>query len=240
MSGRLPTFIGVGAMRAGTSAVSDLLKRHPDIYMLPSKESHFFDFNHERGVRWYQRQFADAGDAQQVGEWTPGYMYIEGCAERIASMVPDARLIAILRDPVDRAYSHYWFARLKHRENITFEEAISREDQRRAAGYYPWRMYLDRGHYDVQLDRLQAHFPSERILVLLYDDLQRDPGSVLGWIESFLGLPPMDRGDIPAAPEREYPPMASATRARLVELFTPGIERLERRLGRDLSVWKQG
>jgi hypothetical protein len=109
LPGRLPNFLIVGAMKSGTTSLARYLGAHPQAYVAPEKEINFFERGYvwNRGVDWYASRFEGAGDALAVGEASPSYMYWPTAIERMASVVPDARLIALLRDPVERAYSHY-------------------------------------------------------------------------------------------------------------------------------------
>src|ERR671919_2133494 len=110
MTLRLPTFLVIGAMKSGTTALINSLGKHPDVFALPS-EIHFFDRFHDRGLDWYRERFAKARGQGAVGESTPEYMYLPHARERIVRDLPGVQLIAILRNPVERAYSHYWHNR---------------------------------------------------------------------------------------------------------------------------------
>src|SRR5947208_14127778 len=103
---RLPDFLIVGAMKAGTTSLAAWLRAHPDVFMPPQKEIHFFDAQWERGVPWYADQFAGAPEGALVGEATPAYMVTTAFLDRMASVVPNARLLVVLREPVARAWSH--------------------------------------------------------------------------------------------------------------------------------------
>lgn len=105
----LPNFLIVGAARAGTTSLYYYLKQHPDVFMSPKKEIDFFDVdkNFEKGLDWYERYFEGYTGQKAIGEASPLYMYLEKVPKRIAKVIPDVKLIFILRNPVDRAYSHY-------------------------------------------------------------------------------------------------------------------------------------
>src|SRR5688572_14326389 len=115
---RLPDFLIVGAMRSGTTSLHKYLQAHPDVFVASGKEVHFFDRRYGRGLDWYRSRFAGVTTERVVGEATPAYMYDENAIARIAHDLPDARLIVVLRNPVDRAYSHYWRNRSRGRENL--------------------------------------------------------------------------------------------------------------------------
>ena len=119
----LPNFVVIGAMRSGSTSLYKYLQAHPDVYM-PRKEIHFFDRKWDRGLSWYLTRFEGHSGQTAVGEATPTYLAEPEALDRMASTIPDARLLAVLRDPVDRAYSHYWMEHARARDPRTFEEAI--------------------------------------------------------------------------------------------------------------------
>ena len=186
MTGRLPDHLVIGAAKAGTTSLSRWLDAHPDVYVPPSKELHFFDRDAqwERGVDWYATNFADAGDAASVGEATPAYLFVPEAPKRIASVVPDARLIAVLRNPVDRAYSHYWHAHEWGGEPRTFEDAVEAS----LRGDETVRPYLPRGYYLEQLQRYEELFSREQMLILRFEDLAADPVGTFRRVCGLLGI----------------------------------------------------
>src|SRR5688572_19406956 len=108
-AGRLPDFVVIGSMRAGSTSLARYIGAHPSVYMPPKKELHFFDWNWDRGLDWYRAQFRDATPGAIIGEATPIYIVYREAMERLAKACPEARLLVVLRDPVSRAYSHYWY-----------------------------------------------------------------------------------------------------------------------------------
>jgi hypothetical protein len=186
----LPNFLIVGAMRSGTTWLSRCLGEHQDVFMAKRKELHFFDSNHERGLEWYQQQFRSANGALAVGEATARYMCDPLSLERIARLLPDVRLIAILRDPSDRAYSHYWLNRARGWESVPFEEALEREPERilRSREDYFRYAYVERGRYGAQVKRLRERFGPSRVHVMLLDDFQGDPAGEFSRVCGFLGV----------------------------------------------------
>ena len=191
MPGRLPNFLVIGAMKSGTSSLAAYLDAHPDVWLAPTKELHFFDdpTNWAQGVDWYRDRFADAGSAPAVGEATPAYLFHPEGPARMAAVVPDARLIVVLRNPVDRAYSHYWHHRSNGKETRPFAEAVEVEGRRREQGERLEHWYLARGRYLGQLERVLEHFPRTQLHVLLFDDLQADAAAATSAVCGFLGLP---------------------------------------------------
>jgi hypothetical protein len=195
--GALPTFLIIGAMKSGTSALCWSLRRHPDVFVHPAKEAHFFDERWEKGVRWYRAGFEGRDDARAWGEATPEYMRSAAlCAPRIAETVPGAALIAILRDPVDRAYSHYWHQRARGRESLSFEDAIEAElhGTRAVRGRMDFR-YVDGSRYASQLDEYLARFPRESLLVLDFERFSAAPVDVMRRVFAHVGV----REDVPVA-----------------------------------------
>jgi len=170
-SGRLPDFVIVGAMRSGTTSLCRYLSEHPRIFVHPDKELHFFDLNWEKGHEWYESKFAAAPPDQLAGEATPIYMYLADTVERMASLIPRAKLVAVLRNPVDRAYSHYWQSRRRDHEPLSFAEAMEAEGARLATGgeyAHRYHSYLDRGRYLSQLQRLRDRMPDAPLSVVLF------------------------------------------------------------------------
>lgn len=188
----LPTFIIVGAQKSGTTTLHDLLSQLPDAWMSDPKELHFFDKHHGRGLDWYRDQFRPGPNVRAWGESTPFYLYKNRARDAMVSALPDAKFVMILREPVSRAYSHYWFARSKGKEPLqTFDEAVAAEPDRLRAsqdGQPAAFSYLDRGRYIGQLTALEAMVGRDRMLVHLTDDLSADPLEVLRKTCEFLDL----------------------------------------------------
>ena len=178
----LPSFVIVGAAKSGTTSLAAWLREHPDVYVVPEKELHFFSYEWERGVQWYEECFAAANGQAAVGEATPNYLAHPEAPERMASVIPDAKLIALLRNPVDRAYSHYWHWRERMGEQRSFEEVVSSE-----LSGTPER-YLSGGRYLEQLERVLKHYPREQLEVILFEDLQTKPEETFRQVCRYLGV----------------------------------------------------
>jgi hypothetical protein len=178
----LPNFLVIGARRAGTSLLHHkVLSAHPQIYVpVQRKETHYFDLYYDRGVEWYRSYFPSeeaAARFRAIGEVTPDYLASAEAPGRIHQLLPDCRLIAILRNPVEQAWSEYRYSRRGRNERREFRTFI--EDP--AA--------LDGGLYHRHLERYLALFPREALLVMLYEELVQDPSRELGRLTAFLNVP---------------------------------------------------
>jgi hypothetical protein len=206
----MPNFLVIGAARAGTSAVCDYLAQHPDVYMCPGKEPNFFVAEGRseipfRGPRdrevlvaqngWvstldrYRALFAGVTTERVAGEGSTWYLYEEQAPVRILRHVPEARMIAILRNPVDRAYSAFTMLLMNGRETtVSFSRALAAEESRIAAGWsFIWH-YRRMGLYSAQIERYYRAFARERLCIVLYDDLSSEPRAVLRDLFGFIGV----------------------------------------------------
>lgn len=213
MTGTLPNFLIVGAMKSGTTSLANWLGAHPDAYMAPGKEVHFFDVdqNWALGIDWYREIFAGASGQTAVGEGTPRYMFLERAVDRMAQTLPEAKLIVCLRDPIGRAYSHWLHAYHRNaRDRRSFEQAM--RDEMAGPEVFECESidggYLTRGQYARQLERLERHYPRDRIQVVFFEDLLRDPAAsfddVCRYLDIATGVRPDNLGskDNPAATYR--------------------------------------
>lgn len=185
-----PTFLIAGAMRSGTTSLNAYLREHPEVSVSRPKEVHFFDNNFEKGLDWYLQHFTGSDDSVAVGEATPDYLYEPETGQRIADTLPGVKILLLLRDPVDRAHSHYWHNRSVGRENMSFADAIAAEPDRltRSREDRARYSYLDRGRYGKQVEALMRHIPGERILIQTFDEITSDPTTVYRRTCRFLGV----------------------------------------------------
>ncbi|WP_432478375.1 sulfotransferase domain-containing protein [Nocardioides sp. GXQ0305] len=206
----LPDFLVIGTMRGGSSSLFRWLCAHPDVARPLRKEIEYFNVHHDRGEGWYRQHFplrarGALGRARhhplQTFEATPCYLFHPEVPRRAAALLPDARLVALLRDPVERAYSHYRHMRQLGFEKLSFPEAVAAEESRLAPelehmrqdpGYFS-RIharfsYVSRGRYAEQLERWLAHYPRSQLLVVESRDLYTSPAECLTGITRFLGL----------------------------------------------------
>jgi hypothetical protein len=200
-----PNFLVIGAMKAGTTSVYRYLEQHPDVFVSATKEPGFFAYENGRlqwsgpydrqwraGVRptrWeqYLAHFSRARKQSAIGEATAIYLSDPRAPERIRHYLPAARLIAILRHPVDRAYSAF-LMKCRRDEHLSFVDALAAEPRRIAEGWgYGWH-YAALGCYVEPLRRYRSLFPPEQLEVALYDDLAEDPAALMRRFYRYLGV----------------------------------------------------
>jgi hypothetical protein len=240
----LPGAVILGAQKCGTSSLHNYLTQHPGVIAPLRKEVHYFDVNYGRGESWYRAHFGREGEPGLNLDSSPYYLFHPAVPRRMHELLPDARLIVLLRDPARRAYSHYWHERDKGREDLSFEAAIDAEPERLgragellASGElersreHQLHSYLARGRYAEQLERWFALYPRERIHILRFEDFAQDPLAGLNATLAFLGLPPAASVSLEARNTRRYPAMEEATMERLRAYFEPHTRRLEAMLG---------
>jgi hypothetical protein len=184
-----PNFLIIGAMRCGTTSLARALAAHPDVFVPPAKELHFFDSLAGNPIE-YAAQFELGADRTAIGEATPAYMYLPSAVERMHRLLPGARLIVLLREPVARAYSHYWHNRARGHEHLDFLDAIAAEESR-LMGSQSERLrysYLDRGRYLRQLEDVSRFYPEDQLLVLLFEELVARPETAWAQVCAFLDV----------------------------------------------------
>jgi hypothetical protein len=200
----LPNFIVIGAQKSGTTSLHRYLKSHPQVFMSEDKEPDYFaiDGNWSRGQEWYESLFADAGDAVAIGEASTAYTkhpVHQGVAERMARLIPEARLIYVVRHPVERIRSHY-----------AHELRLARESRPLATAVLENPKYINYSRYAYQIDQYLEFFPREQLLVLTAEDLLHHRVDTMSRIFGFLGV---DASKVPPALDKEHYP-SSKRRAR--------------------------
>jgi hypothetical protein len=177
---RKPDFIGLGAQKSGSSWIYACLHEHPEI-CIPTKEIHFFsrERNWSKGYEWYESQFERCSQSKRAGEFSTTYLFDEQTPERIHRRYPNARLIACLRNPMDRAFSNYI--------NDIKAGAVS-PDTKFMAAVKQHPEYIEQGRYAIQLKRYSDFFGRDQFLVLLHEDSRSDPLSFMQSIYEFLGV----------------------------------------------------
>jgi hypothetical protein len=238
-TGAMPDFLIIGAKKCGTTFLYDLLSRHPYVEPAAKKELHYFDIlADEESTEWYRRCFPPPrwkdGRRTITGEATP-YWDKHRVPERIAKVLPQARLIVLLRNPVDRAYSDYQQARRKGWETRTFEEAIEAEKAQLPAS----SKYLSRSTYVDHLLRWSKYFADEQMLVLKSEDFFECTQDTIERVLDFLELPTWEPEASEKRNRNKYEQeMHPATRQRLEEYFEPHNEKLFEHLGVEFD-WQQ-
>jgi hypothetical protein len=197
----MPNFFIIGAQKAGTTSLYYYLEQHPEVYMSPRKEPHFFDGMQSR-YRWargrlppvtdledYRALFQGVTDENAIGEASTSYIYSALAPVLIEKSVPDARIIAVLRNPADRAYSNFLHCVRSGREPLTsFTEGLKAEEARKRANWAPLWYYKEKGFYYAQVKRYLDTFDPGQIKIYLYDDLRAKPSDVLSDMFEFLGV----------------------------------------------------
>ncbi len=249
-----PTFIIAGAPRSGTTYLYDLCAAHPEIYMARPRapEPKFFlvDEEYAKGLTYYhQRYFAQARGYRAIGEKSTNYLESPVVAQRIHRDLPHMKLVFILRDPVERAFSNYLWSRKNGLETLSFEEALLQEPEREASYEPRFRYarpfsYMSRGMYARLLTPYFQLFPSSQILILFFDDLVARPKELARRLFQFLGVSPQlpssfDFSRRINAARRPQDVMDPRTEAFLRGVFFYPNRDLAALLGRDLSHWNR-
>jgi hypothetical protein len=256
-----PDFLLVGAKRGGTTSLWRYLAEHPDVLRLfPRPERikglYYFDERYGLGDRWYRSHFptrarralrSRTGPPARVGEASPYYLYHPLAPTRAAAAVPDARILVVLRDPVERAYSHWKERRSNDGDPLGFAEAIEAEEGRLAGeperiladptavstAHRHWS-YLDQGRYAPMLERWFAAFGREQVLVEVSEEMYADPQRTFDRVTAHLGLAGHDLADPVAHNAEPSPDLDPGLRAELAARLAPAVRATEALLGRSL------
>lgn len=263
-SGRrpLPDFLIIGTKRGGTTSLWNYLVEHPLIPQLfpawNTKASHYFEENWNQDLSWYRSHFPTVRRRQHlerrhrgatsVGEAAPLYMFHPSAPERVHQIIPRVRLIVLLRDPVERAYSHWKERRSNGVEPLSFSEALAAEPARTAGERrrliedpfyfsepYDWYTYRARGRYLEHLEPWLSLFDRSQFLFIASEDLYRSPADVYATTLSFLGLPQRQLDQFEVYNDRPSEPLDPITRRELVEYYHPHNLALSSRLGLDFE-----
>lgn len=186
-------FFCVGAQKAGTSTLHDIIKQHPDVSLPKRKETHFFrdDDKYDKGQNFFFKLFEQKPWVKVYGEIDPEYLYFENCAQRIKETFQNVKIIIILRNPVERAYSHYLMTKSRGLEELSFDEAIYAERNRLNSHFdHINYSYISRGMYMKQIERFELIFGPENVTVFFFDDLIADAKTVVTKFVEFAGLEP--------------------------------------------------
>jgi hypothetical protein len=251
----LPSFLIVGGQRCGTTSMYKALTQHPAVLSAVLRKGvHYFDVNYGRSMSWYRAHFPLLATARRhryqgvlpiTGESSPYYMFHPLSAERFARDLPGVKVIVLVRDPVERAYSAFAHESARGFDTLpTFEQALEAETQRLAdqdtwlrehpAGRsysHQHHGYLARGHYVDYLERLESHLGRERVHVVDSGDFFTEPATTFDAVTSFLDLPAAPHPAFAKHNSRERSAMADPLRDELAAHFAPYDDRLEKWLG---------
>jgi hypothetical protein len=261
---KLPNFFLIGTAKGGTTSIHHYLSQHPDVVMSEPKEPLFFQTEYERGVDYYvSTYFTNYNGQKVVGDAAPQHLYLPYVARRIHATVPTARLAVICRDPVERAISSYWHSASRGVETKPFEEAIERNIERMSRGpcfeteeegnlyaeiakkgkdhlQRAFGFYIEPGYYARYIEMYRSLFGKDKLKILFFEDLQRDPNGTINQLLDFLDLPPVALQDV-----RVQNQAVSKPAARMIRLLSgiPAVQRIsphrrakiKRQIGRLLS-----
>jgi hypothetical protein len=250
----LPRLIIIGAQKAGTSSLFQYLVANPSIIEPRAKEIHYFDLNYDRGLGWYRAHFPTRAQvrrsAERLGgraitlEATPYYLFHPLAPHRLRGLLPECRLVVMLRDPVDRAISHYHHSLAKRVEHLPIDQAIDRESERIAGDVervltvpladgldHPHFSYLTRGCYAEQLEAWFSVFPRDQFLVLDSHEFFADPNVSLRRVCEFAGVAVHSLPSYEPQGVGNYGAVEPAVRERLERFFAPHNERLWELIG---------
>ena len=258
----LPHYIIIGAQKAGTTALDLAIAQHPNARTSLVQEVHFFDKHYPKGPNWYRRHFhtesenqhtlSQTGHPLRSGESTPYYMFHPDCPRRVRKLIPEVRLIALLRDPVARAWSHYHHETTKGYDTVTPQQAfdqsfeaqrLQNEENRilRDPAYFSFAhnhfAYLARGRYAAQLEHWLEFFPREKLLVLCSERFYADSPGTLATVFRFLDLPDWTPPPAKKLNARAYSGIDPAIRKHLVDYYAPHNEQLFRLIGERFHEW---
>lgn len=251
--GALPSFVIVGTQKGGTTYLYSLLSNHPQIRRSARKEVQYFSLNHLKSERWYRAQFPSEksvaaqsralGKPILTGEASPYYMFHPHAMRRMSELLPQAKIVVLLRDPVKRAVSHYHHNVSRKAEELPFEEAIAAETDRlkgerdrmlREETYQSDAFrnfsYFERGVYLPQIQEIERHFPRHQTLVLQSERFFKDALGTVHEVAGFLGI---DRWDPPLQVrmnQGKYNPVDPSVLQGLKERFEPTNQELYRHL----------
>lgn len=246
----LPDYLVIGAQRSGTTSLQQILSGHPDVDGPRLKKGvHYFDTAYHRDLAWYRSQFPRSatlqsrrrrtGRRRMVGEASPYYLFHPAVADRVAATIPAVKLIALLRDPVERAISHHKHEVRRGFESLDLGDALEAEERRlageearllREPGYvsrsHQHHSYAARGRYHSQLERYRWRFPPEKMLVLETETFWESPQASLALVTEFLGLAPWRPAAFPHANATRPSPVDPGVRRLLEDQFRPSNSKL--------------
>lgn len=244
MSARVD-FLVAGAQKSGTSALHHFLSLHPEIglHAPPVREPHYFSTRHiqdqSENYTGYHDLYTPEALSRVTGDITPIYLYLGGCLQRAHTYNPGLRIIVILRDPANRAYSQWNMERARGIESRSFLRALIHEAWVRVRdGQHMHFSYFQRGLYARQIKQLFAIFPRAQCLVIKHEDFEADLPGTLARVHDFLDVDRQPTPEKKRVNARNYAPLPRWIRKGLIALYLADIRRLERMLGWDCADWR--
>lgn len=206
---KLPDFLIIGAQRSGTTSLYYYLSQHPDTQLIFPKEVHYFDLNYKKGLLWYKNHFPVTGRRKITGEASPYYIFNPYVAKRAHTVLPQAKIIILLRDPAERAFSHYKMNVRNGIEPLSFEEAIDKESDRLQEDLLKMHRdefyvgenhrrysYINRGFYDEQLKIWLQYYSLEQMMIIKSEDFFQNTEKVVKQVFEFLEIKSNNVNDI--------------------------------------------
>jgi len=241
---KLPDFIIIGTQKGGTTSLFYYLYQHPELSFSHKKEIYFFNLFFEKGLAWYKSHFPFRNNKKITGEATPSYMFHPKAAGRVKSILPDVKLIVLLRNPIDRAYSGYAMGLRRNTDTAdTFEVAIERElealkNQKDTDEYTLEKhelYYLERGKYHSQLLSWLAHFRREQFLFIKSENFFQNPENELIKVYQHLGISTVLPKDLSKKNTGKYDKISPDTVRQLTAYFREENEKLADLLGEEFK-----
>lgn len=237
-------FLCIGTQKSGTTLLYEHLREIEELFLPKQKELHFFDndINYSLGLNWYKNHFIGAKNEQIKGEITPAYIFSEKAPNRIKNILTNSdklKFIILLRNPVDRAYSHFHMTCGRQREDLTFEEAIVYESYRldEYQGMIDYS-YVNRGFYSKQIIKYFQYFKKEQFKFIIYEEFVLDQEKYTNQILSFLGVDKKVNIKNKIVFANDYQQMKTNTFEILSKIYEKEICCLENIIDLDLSIWK--
>jgi hypothetical protein len=245
---KMPHFIIIGTQKGGTSSLFFYLNQHPSIKMSTPKEVHYYDINYKKGLNWYKSHFPFIWDKRITGEASPYYIFHPFVPERLKKENPEAKIILLLRDPAERAFSHYKMNKKNGTETLSFSQALEQETERLEGDLKKFEnnefynakshrlySYKTRGLYDYQLQNWLKYFPLNQIMIIKSEDFFSNTEKVVKEVLRFLGL--QETAEINYINKNKGVPgeFDEEIRTKLKNFYAPHIEMLSELAGKKIS-----
>lgn len=243
---KFPDYLIIGASRSGTTSLFEYLMKHPMVVYPTTKQVHFFDRYYNFGKNWYKIHFPYRWNKSISGDATPYYLNHPLAAKRVHELIPNVKIIVMLRNPIDRAYSQYFLEYNGGNEQLSFEDAIKREDEIVENEYekmeknpeyfsekYNVYSYLDTGKYEKHLKKWLDFFPKKQFLFIQSEEFYNSTHKIFSDVLDFLNLSKFQLDQYKIFRAEKYPKMDATVRTRLINYFKPHNENLYKLIGKN-------